>query len=255
MQLLAGIGTLAFLAVGAIVGARLLLLARRTHQRPELYVGGALFLYAVLGQPAIVTSRPAGDAFGQWASLTLLFIGLTANVATVAGMYAFTTMVFRPDSRLARMMIWCGTLLTAGCAVTLLFESSNRELGASYSLTTKIAIAILALNFSAVMFWTAVESLRYRRLLGKRLRLGLADPVVVNRFGLWGGGCLVCAASAIVLIGCVAAGMNVTTDPVPILSTALSGSFIGACWYLSFLAPPFYLRWVRAGADQPDSAA
>ena len=253
MQLLAGIGTLAFILVGAIVGARLLLLARRTHQRPELYVGGALFLYAVLGQPAIVASRPAGYAFGQWASLTLLFIGLAANVATVGGMYAFTTLVFRPDSRLARAMVWCGTMITAGCAITLVLEAAKRELGASYSPTTKIAIALLALNFCAVMLWTAIESLRYHALLKKRLRLGLADPVVANRFALWGGGCLVCALSSIALIGCVAVGMNVTTDPVPILSTAFSGSFIAVCWYLSFLAPPSYLRWVRAGAEQPET--
>ena len=57
MRIVALLATVAFVFVGALVGARVLLLARRTRKLPELYVGGSLFLYAAVAQPLIVDGR------------------------------------------------------------------------------------------------------------------------------------------------------------------------------------------------------
>src|SRR5262249_16178730 len=45
------------------------------------------------------------------------------------------------------------------------------------------------INFAARVsgvVWMSVESFRYGAMLRRRLRLGLADPLVANRFLLWG---------------------------------------------------------------------
>jgi hypothetical protein len=253
MKLLAGLGTLAFIVVGAIVGARLLLLARRTGQRPELYIGGALFIYAFVAQPAIVASRPIGAALGQEARLAVLALGLFANGLTILGLYAFTAEVFRRESRLAWCIVWSTLAIELICGIVILSEVWTLEIGAPYTLTMKCCVALICVIFSAGMAWIAVESLRYHGLLKKRLALGLADPVLVNRFALWGAGCLACALLSLGIIVCVGAGMNVVSDPVPRLLTATAGSWIAISWYLSMLAPPAYLRWVRERA-QPASS-
>jgi hypothetical protein len=46
-------------------------------------------------------------------------------------------------------------------------------------------IRVTAVVRGLVLGWAFVESLRYRRQLRRRLALGLADPVVANRFTLW----------------------------------------------------------------------
>jgi hypothetical protein len=42
------------------------------------------------------------------------------------------------------------------------------------------------LTREGALAWMAVESLRYWRLLRRRLALGLSDALVTNRFALWG---------------------------------------------------------------------
>lgn len=242
MRIIAMLGTAAFVLVGAVVGARMLLLARRTRKLPELYVGGALFLYAGIGQPLVVASRPLGEAFGFETRVCAIALALVAIVAAMVGLYLFTWTVYRRDSKAARLGVWL-----AGCAAILSGVTVVRAIPETAGVVTddmRLGIGSLSLVFLVGMAWAAWESLRYYAMLRKRLALGLTEPIVVNRFLLWGSGCGATTLSSLSMIVCAAAGMDVAAHPVPLLVTAVGGIIIASCWYLTFLPPEGYRRWV-----------
>lgn len=251
MLLVAMLATTAFVLVGATVGARMLLLAARTRQLPELYLGGSLFLYAGVGQPFVVASRPLGAAFGFEVRLLAVALGLAAIISSMLALYLFTWHVFRSDSKWAEPFVWL-----AACAAILAGTVVLSTIPSTPGLVTqgmKLGIGCLSLVFALGMGWTAWESFRYHGMMRRRLALGLADPIVVNRFLLWGCGCAVTGLTALAMIGCVSAGFNVATHPAPLMLTSVAGIFIGGCWYLTFLPPAGYLHWV-GGADAAQQA-
>lgn len=242
MLLVALLSTAAFVGVGAVVGARMLLLAHRTRQLPELLLGGSLFLYAAVGQPFVVASRPLGAAFGFEARLTAVALGLAAIISSMLGLYLFTWTVFRRDSRWGGLLVW-----TAACAAVLSGTIVLGTIPPTPGLMTdgmRVGISGLAIVFGVGMSWTGWESLRYHGLMRRRLALGLADPVVANRFLLWGCGCGVTSLTALGMLGSAAAGLPVAIHPVPLMMTSVAGTIIACCWYLTFLPPAGYLRWV-----------
>lgn len=245
MRLVALLGTAAFVGVGALVGARVLRMAWRTRQLPETCIGGSLFLFAAVGQPLVVTSRALGAAFGYEARAAAVALALAAIVASIVGLCVFTRLVFRPDSRLAATGVVALGLLAASSGVVVVI--SIPEVPGSVTAGMRLGISALSLVFCAGMAWTAAEALRYHARLRRRLAIGLADPVVVNRFLLWGSGCAIACLSSLGMIACVSAGMDVAVHPATLLMTAASGLVIAVCWYLTFLPPARYQRWL-AGA-------
>jgi hypothetical protein len=96
--------------------------------------------------------------------------------------------------------------------------------------------------------WGTYESLRYWELLRKRVKLGLADPVVADRMRLWGIG---------TLSACV---INVSTTVAALFGVDFAvttwGAFViaplglvaaGSMWF-AFIPPAAYLRRVASRA-------
>jgi hypothetical protein len=114
-----------------------------------------------------------------------------------------------------------------------------------------------------VFVWMAVESFRYWTLLRRRLRLGLADPLVTNRFLLWAAW-----AFSIVLLGLSDPGARIwyfaasgTTElwvpeaGRPIVLVVIAGTSvlgIGAAitLFLTFFPTAAFQRWVAARAER-----
>jgi hypothetical protein len=103
----------------------------------------------------------------------------------------------------------------------------------------------------ATFFWASLESLVYWRLMRRRLALGLADPLVTNRFALWGMGLGAGAAGTTIaflgnLFGARYGGSGLVFEAL-IAATGLVGA---ATLFLAFLPPARYQRWLlrRAGA-------
>jgi hypothetical protein len=95
--------------------------------------------------------------------------------------------------------------------------------------------------------WSALESLRYHRIMRLRTRLGLADPVVTESFRLWGLG--TGAAFAGSLLGFMTptlAGQGAAELPVPNLILSLLGLVAAIAMWLAFLPPAAYQRRVEA---------
>ena len=246
MKLLALSSAIITIVVGCIVGATLLARAARTRQLPEFAVGLGLFAFYALSRPLSIVSVGLGDSVGSGAQLLLLSGSTIGSGLGLFGLLLFTWRVFRPRSRSAAAAFAAaltGILLTRfGIISDFLavpesqvpsFADSPRWVGASVVLWT------------AAWFWASAESLRYYAMLRRRLRLGLADPVVVNRFFLWGMGCGVAGLVSASLIATTALGMDVHNHPLPQLLLSISGAVGPITWYLGFMPPDAYLRFIR----------
>jgi hypothetical protein len=243
-MLFSGVATLAFVVVSALVGVRLLLLARRTGALPELALGLAFFLVGALGYPlgllSIWPALPEPVARGVFA---------LANLATGVGsaaVFVFTRSVFRPDARWAQRLVWLaaavlGVQSAFGVARALVVPPSTF---ADPDLGFSVRQAATAFSYA----WTAIEALRYRALLVRRLALGLAEVEVVNRFLLWaiaGAGAFT-GSSVMSVVSLV--GSTPWQDPIALTAVGLGGFTAAVCAALAFLPPRAYLDWVRRRA-------
>ena len=106
--------------------------------------------------------------------------------------------------------------------------------------TGLLTMAVLA------YLWSAVESLRYWRLMLRRASLGLADPVATNRFLLWGlaGSAMVVGAGSN-LLASIATPLSVL-HPAALLVTSVCGFTNTVALVLTFVPPARYTDWVRA---------
>lgn len=92
----------------------------------------------------------------------------------------------------------------------------------------------------------SAESLGYYRHMRKRQVLGLADVVVTNRFGVWG----VSAGASSVLVFCILAisltrSTELGNDPLSAALVSATGVVSSIGWWLSFMPPAAYTRWLR----------
>lgn len=238
----AGLG---FLVVGTAVGVRMLRLARRTGSLPERLLGAGLCSLTFVTLPCIFLGL--GLRVGPlWLQQGLYVAGLVPVVGFAMCIYGFTACVFRSGSRLARaLVVASGGLSALGVAGTawsrIAVWEADRVVGGPWN-------PILIGTFALGLLWTGAESLRYHRMLRRRLRLGLVDPVVCNRFGLWALGNLVAVAGVLVILASLEIGWRVVTHPVPILGITGAGLALAGSWYLAFLPPEAYLRRVRVRA-------
>ena len=105
----------------------------------------------------------------------------------------------------------------------------------------------------AIYVWCAAEAFRYYRLMVLRMRHGLADAVLANRFLLWGVAS--CLALLVVAAFDVADILGFLTPAGDILETL--GSLLGApatvLVWLTFFPPAAYRRYItqRSRASQP----
>jgi hypothetical protein len=97
---------------------------------------------------------------------------------------------------------------------------------------------------TACLVWTAVEALLYYNTLKKRQTLGLADPVIVNRFLLWGASAVALSCLCGGILVCQVLGMMVLRDVIPAYAVGLCGMIASVTWYLTFFSPEWYRRLI-----------
>jgi hypothetical protein len=239
-----GLGMLAMIVADAAAGARLLWLARRTRQLPELALGGSLLLMGAIGYPLAVAVRRG--AFGADATAAWILAGALAvqNVGCF-GVFVLNWRVFRPGEPWAAALTGAGAaaLLASVAAPALAAGTSGpaNEGGWYYA-----GLAARASGFA----WAAVESLGYHGRMRRRLALGLADPVVTDRFRLWG------IASAATVIGFAIffaarlAGPHMAESPPVLAATSCVGLVAATSLWLAFLPPEAYVRRLAARAPR-----
>lgn len=244
MQAVAGLCLLLFVATSTVVGARMLLLARRTGGRHERLMGAGMLLIGAVGCPGGMVSGfggPVGDMhLWLWIACTLVTqLGILA-------IYAFTWQAFRPAQAWGLWLVVVAALvLFASLAGSARALASARPEELS-PIVARSWMLVGMLGYAGCFLWSAIEGFAQWRSARRRLALGLADAVVVNRFLLWG------------LFGLAATGINLASgtgaalghdpskSPLTLLPMGVLGFFASVVMYLAFLPPAAYLDFVRS---------
>lgn len=244
MELLAAIGGLSFVLASLVVGVRLLWLARRTRELPELAIGLALFLMGGVGYPLTAAARLA-SAWPDSLRGGVFALSLLCGLVGMVSVCIFNQRVFRAGDPLARAAV----VLVAGVEVGLLIlqalypgmvAGAIRNEGIGWRLFTAMHAVPIA--------WAAYESFRYAGMLSRRAQIGLADPVVVDRMRLWGISMLAALAINLASTAAMLRGVDLATTTIGALIIAPFGLVAAGCTWLAFLPPAAYLRRVAARA-------
>jgi hypothetical protein len=223
--------------VVGLLGLHMLGAAFRHRALAEAWIG-AFFVASALG--AETAMRAIGSTDRALAS-RWLFIGVCAlTVATVCG-YAFTYTVFRRGEPWARGIVLAGTLLAVwGAWYQLSGPSGTPDM-------TGLRVEFLVGRF-ACFSWGTYEALHAYAMARRRFALGMADPIVVNRFllfGIWFGGMgampLTLAVTRILGGASAQAAANG-------LGPKLVGSLMVVALVLTFFPPRRYRQWVTNSA-------
>ncbi len=240
---------------------RLLLRSRGEAGGPERWAG-LYFLFIALGMPLRISGATLigdGHALGE----AVNFAGHLGLFVASVSLTVFVWRVFHADSAAVRAVAFVLIALQVGTTIWSLAT------GAAHS---EESLAIIATNFMRVVptVWACVESLRYWRAMRRRVGLGLADPVVANRFALWGvwtGAFAVLPATALVLrivLPILLADRAGELDALAVQSSLLGPlravmGVAGVCGLvalvLSFFPPRWYLArlWAGLGDATPDA--
>jgi hypothetical protein len=234
VEKLLGIGILVQVAACMVIGGRLLRLAGRTREAPELFLGGAFLLLGAVGYPLSIVAR--GGTFGEHSAWALLAALGAQDLACIC-MIVATWRTFHAD----RVGLWavCGASLAAVSGSLIAGAvTGSPDAGFAYY----VGFAVRMGSFT----WAAFESLAYYRRLRRRQRIGLGDPVVLDRFRLWTISTFSIVAGFAVFLGARLLGGNVGTSAVVLLATSAVGVVGGTSMWLAFFPPAGYLRRVGA---------
>lgn len=243
MESFTWIGFGVFFFASLFVGVRLLLLWGRTRGLPELLVGIGVLGIGPVGF-GLMTVAELSLGAAPAVSRALLAIALLAVSAGVFAQCCFNWRVYHPEQVWVRRIVWVGGALLVALYLADLRTSGfgGREmLGASQMARTALQVGCL--------LWGAGEALRYWRMMRRRLRLGIADAVVTNRFFLWG---LAAGAAGVGSgIGLVTQWtMGATSIGIPwlMLSSSLHGLTAAVAMWLAFVPSEAYKRFIEVRA-------
>lgn len=227
-----------------IVGGRLLLLARRTRQAPELYIGLALLLTGGVWNLLVSVGRQA-VALPDGVRAVLVASGALAGVAGMICLAVFNWRVFRPDQGWAMALVSSIGVILAGAFAAQTLASgwvdfAHHERG-PWLFGTWLGVGIYA--------WSNFEAWRQERMLARRLALGLADPVVADRMRLWALAMAAALIASTTLAACQVLGVPVAGTTVGLSITAVVALVAPACLWLAFLPPASYVARIRAAAQ------
>jgi hypothetical protein len=251
MASLSLIGLVVYTLASAIVGVRLLIRANRSHGVPELLAGLSYIGAPALGYPlAIVSSQLANRAVAT----PMYLVGETSLVFGCCCFLFFTVKVFRPSARWALALAWIGSAIFVwsgiGIVAAFLAYTDPTEVTAHAQVPLAFMVGVLALSY----VWTALEGLRYYRMMRKRMALGMADAVVTNRFLLWTLSGVTSMAWISVSAIMLALGQNLARNPINVSVTCAGGIVNTVFLLLIFMPPAAYTRWVQRSARAPQLA-
>lgn len=232
--------------VSLVVGVRLLRLALSSRQIPELSLSLNTLLLPAVGFPMMVASL-AMEKFGIPGSLIAHTLGGVATAVAGSMAWVFTWRVFRPGSRLAAFATLCAIVvflavvaLATGVVVEHSIENAGPHMG---RWVLGFPLAGLVGNG-----WAMAESFSCFAAMRKRLRLGLADPVVCNRFLVFSilTACWTMAMSCLFVVLWMQASPFETSWFVAV--TSVAGVVNASCLVLAFMPPRGYTDRIRGSA-------
>jgi hypothetical protein len=263
LQAIVAIVVLANFVLAGIVGVRLLRMPSEGSLSPERLLGWYLTLGIVLGGLFVSVSYGIWSSQGRAESTgALTALHAAAQFFLAVGymcVIGFTWRTFHRDAVWARRLVAVLTaLLLVSLGGRLLFEgfAIRVDPGAYHWLAYVVRLVGLG--------WMSGIAFYYWRRMRKRLALGLADPMVVNRFALWGlfavGNILSAVSEPIARViyhfrvgDRVASAESITQVGGSIIETALllttvSVALTVVALFLTFFPTKAYGRWVVGGS-------
>lgn len=247
MESIAYVGEVIAACVYLFVGVRLYRLSRRTGHLPEKLIA-ATFLIWTLGYALYDIPY----AFVEADELITPAFAYSSQVAFGAGNFVFALFiraVFRSGARWA-------TALVAAIGVCFLLGLAGTAWIGDWEGVELIAGPWYWLDFFgtyASTVWMPIEGFVHYYKARRRMNLGLCEPMICNRFLLWG------IAGALWMI----LEMNIVASDLVFASTGEWSALLGlgnalleiapiAIVWLVFFPPASYCRWVeRAGRPTP----
>jgi hypothetical protein len=229
-----------------LLGARLLRLSRRSGQEPERWLG---FAFSSAGASAWLLPLAASGALTPETSRLVALAAQVGMTGAVCSFALFTWRVFRAGSVPAR---W----LALGLIVANVAAAGGVVASGTPVPTGPIGL-VMVLGRCGALLWLFFESAVCAQRARRRLQLGLADPILANRFLLWTiwtGALAVIPLFVLALRAVGALAAPVPGAPLPQLLVAVlatlgaGGAAAAVAVWLAFFPPPAYQRWVSAGA-------
>jgi hypothetical protein len=229
-----------FALIVGLLGLHMLVAAARHRALPELWIG-LFFVWSAIGSELALRGI-AGDMDPLRAAE---FMHAGAPILTLSTLcaYGFTYSVFRRGEPWARGVVVLGVSLAAwGTWVQLHAANGAPDVSG-------LRAEFLVGRF-ACFAWGTYEATRAYTMARRRLAFGLADPVVVNRFllfGIWFGvmGVMPMTLALARLYGGVDAQTVVNLIGPKIVALIMAVALI-----LTFFPPRRYLAWVVASSKE-----
>jgi hypothetical protein len=218
-----------------VVGIRLFRLSRRTGETPEALLGISFFI--------------TGWSYANWLVLAEVpfdqaMLGLDLALWTLFSLGTmplifFTRLVFRPKAVWAKWLTAANALLlSSGIAMWIVQRSG-------YYVLDNPWYWVQWLGYTIPFTWLGIEAFLSYASAIRRVRIGLCDRVVANRYFLFG------FFGVFQIFSCI---MDVYLTPgyavnrgVDVLLNSLE--LIGALiLFLIFFPPAFYQRWISVSA-------
>ena len=239
------VGFITFFIVALVVGVRLLLLWWRTRQIPELLIGIGVLGIGPVGFGAVVAARHIAQSRPGLGAV-LVGVGALAVAIGACAKLTFNWRVYHPESRVVSVIPIAAVPILL--AAWLAEWATGRFVHAD---PTSPATLIRTSLQIACLFWGSGEALRYWTMMRRRVRLGLADPVVANRFLMWGIGAGAAGLGSVIGIAVqIAAGATAAESSWTMMSSSLHGLVAASALWLAFVPPGFYRRYVRDRAPR-----
>jgi len=223
-----------------IAGIRLLRLSQRTGETPERLLGTCFIAIAASALSYVLPTLPWFESL--WAPLN--FAGRVFVVPYSVIFALFTWRVFRPEAR------WGGWLVWGPAALLVIGIGGSAMIGDWEGFSISSGWFWLEwVGYTLPFCWASSETFAQYGRARRRVRLGLCDPLVCNRYLLWA------------LFGALQVGLSLVLLPqyaeyeATSQFTAMWDALYGAIEIVSiviiglvFFAPAFYQRWINGNA-------
>jgi hypothetical protein len=243
MVMIAIVAGLLSMVTSLAVGIKLVRLAGRTHQMPELLIGMSLVLMGFGWSALSAAGRQGTDLSDPMRVGMLVASALCAIVGTVC-LSLFNWRVYHPG------VAWPG-VLTAVVGLSLVAICLAQTFGVGWLVFAREEHGpwrnVTWINFANYV-WSAIEAWTQQQAMQRRSRIGLADPVVLDRVRLWTITLLAAVAATFVFGMLQTLGVPIGGTPIGLGLTAVISLISSATLFLAFSPPSSYLASVRRRA-------
>jgi hypothetical protein len=136
-------------------------------------------------------------------------------------------------------VVWCVAIFFALSFITPLL-----------GVPTQLAFEAESVARFAAPIWSGYEAFRFHGLMRRRLQLGLADPLVTNRFLLWGLA-QIAALAGLSMRVLDAHGVGVQVAAVVMPTAGLASA---VAYWITFFPPEAYRRRFAAASGEGDAS-